>query len=196
MTQVNHLEQERAKSKTTALVQSALLVAFLALSAQISLQLGPIPFTLQTAVVALTALLMKPRQAAFIMAIYLLIGAIGLPVFSGGKSGLAGLMGPSGGFLWGFVIACALGSFVRVHIQKPEGQSLLRELIGDICCVLIVMAVSYVCGLIQLMFVAHLDLMAAFLAAVAPFIVFDIAKCALAIVVALAIRKALGGLES
>lgn len=171
-----------SESKTYQLVQSALLIAFLVLSAQISLQFGPIPFTLQTAVICLIALVMKPKQAATIVLLYLVMGAIGLPVFSGGKAGIATLLGTSGGFLWGFVVACALGSYTREKIPS-------QQMAADIICVLLVLIISYICGLIQLMFVAHLSIAQAFMAAVAPFVLFDIVKASLAIGLAWIVRS-------
>ncbi|MDO5044007.1 MAG: biotin transporter BioY [Coriobacteriia bacterium] len=185
-----------SKNSTLALVQSALLVAFLALGAQVTVALGPVPFTLQTIFVALIALLFPPKQAALTVLIYLLMGAFGLPVFAGAKGGLASLMGPTGGFLWGFVLAASLGSLARLALASAHTKSLrAKPMAGDILAVIIVMIVSYACGLIQLMYVGNMGFVAAFGLAVLPFIVLDALKSAVAIVIAMALRKALVSME-
>jgi biotin transport system substrate-specific component len=71
----------------------------------VSLPASEVPFTLQTLAVVATALILGPGRGALTMAIYLLLGAAGLPLFSDGGSGVAALTGPTGGFLIGFFIA-------------------------------------------------------------------------------------------
>ena len=87
------------KSKTKDLVLAGLLAAVIAVLAQISLPIGPVPFTLAVLGVFLTGLLLTPGWAMASIAVYLVIGAIGLPVFSGFSGGPAVLVGPTGGYL-------------------------------------------------------------------------------------------------
>lgn len=94
------------------LTQMALLVALLSVSAYIAF---PIPITLvsvtaQTLFLNLTALLLDRRKAAVTVAVWILLGAVGVPVYSGGRGGLSQLFGPTGGFIFAFLLAAYLGS--------------------------------------------------------------------------------------
>src|SRR4028119_847259 len=77
----------------------ALMAAFTAVAAQTAIPLEPVPFTLQVLAVILTGLLLGPRYGALAMTIYLLVGAIGVPVFAGFRGGLGSLLGDTGGYL-------------------------------------------------------------------------------------------------
>lgn len=181
-------------SGTLVLAQGALLVALLAVSAQVVVPLGPVPFTLQTAVLCLVALLMKPKESALVVGGYLLLGALGLPVFSAARGGLAMIMGPTGGFLYGFLVAAVLASAARLALAgKPDApRSTGREWAGDLICAELIILIPYAFGVVHLMLVGHMQFGAALAVGVAPFVVVDLAKVGLAIVVAKALRKALG----
>ena len=90
--------------KTQQIARAGLCVALLAVSAWVSVPLGPIPFTLQTMALALIPAVLDRPTAILAVAVYLLLGAIGLPVFSGFSGGVMRLVGPTGGFLWGFLV--------------------------------------------------------------------------------------------
>lgn len=90
--------------KTLEMTRLALLVAMNAISAYLII---PLPFSLsplalQTVVINLIAFLLTPKQAFITMFVYLLIGLIGIPVFTGGSSGPGKLFGPTGGYILGF----------------------------------------------------------------------------------------------
>ena len=90
----------------------------IALSAQITFQIpfSPVPVTGQTLVVLLCGLLLGKNLAAAAVGSYLLQGAAGLPFFAGGKSGLATLLGPTGGYLFGFL--AALRTFIQGFVDR------------------------------------------------------------------------------
>ena len=99
-----------------ALLGSAVLAA----SAQVVLPAWPVPATLQSLAVLLLGALGGPRLGAAAVALYLLEGALGLPVFAGGKAGPAALLGPTGGYLLGFLPAAWLAG-------KASGGGPLRQ---------------------------------------------------------------------
>lgn len=106
----------RPTDKTRALIYDVMLVLagslLIALSAQVSFQIGPVPITGQTfGVLVVAALLGSQRGAAAVLA-YLIEGAAGLPVFAGGTGGAGVFAGPTGGYLVGFVAAAALVGFL------------------------------------------------------------------------------------
>jgi biotin transport system substrate-specific component len=80
----------------------------LALSAKIQVPFTPVPMTLQTLVVLALGAAFGARLAAATVALYLLEGLFGLPVFAGAVAGPAYMMGPTGGFLLGFLVAATL----------------------------------------------------------------------------------------
>ena len=112
------------------LTQMALLVALLSASAYLAF---PIPITLvtvtaQTLVLNLIALLLDRRKAALTVAVWILLGAVGIPVYSGGRGGLSELVGPTGGFIFAFLVAAYL-----ISLLKGKEFSLPRYLLVTLC---------------------------------------------------------------
>ena len=100
---------------------------------QISLPLFPVPMTLQTFAVFLIGLTYGWRLGGITVSIYLLEGAIGLPVFSGGKGGMIVLMGPTAGYLVGFLLAAtACGWFAERGFDRSYFRLFLSLLAGNI----------------------------------------------------------------
>ena len=181
------------RSRTRSLAICGLSVALLAVSAMLSVPLGPVPFTLQTAVLVLIVCIMTPGEAAATVGAYLVLGAVGLPIFSSMRGGFGVIAGPTGGFLIGFFIGAVLGTLIRRAIVGRDGaSSTSRVLTGDIVGALILEAASYALGLTWLMASAHMDFAAACAVGLIPFIIPDVVKVAVAIGIAQPVRKALG----
>lgn len=98
--------QQRSWLLDAALV--LLFSAFVGLTAQVEIPLWPVPLTLQTLGVLFTGAVLGSRRGALALVLYLAEGAAGLPVFAGGASGVAHLLGPTGGYLAGFVVAAGV----------------------------------------------------------------------------------------
>jgi len=114
----------------------------IAVSAQFAFQLpfSPVPITAQTAAVFLIAALLGKKRGAAAVSLYLIEGALGLPVFAGGKSGLSALVGPTGGYLIGFLAAAYLvGAVVERGWDRTVVSSLLALALGN--------GAVYLCGL-------------------------------------------------
>ncbi|WP_455136474.1 biotin transporter BioY [Thermophilibacter sp.] len=165
-------------------------VALLAVSAAVSLALGPVPFTLQTLVLTLLPVAIGGRAAVISVAVYLLLGAAGLPVFSGMQGGLGVLAGPTGGFLWGFLAGEALAALVLG--EDPGAAGGPRAWLAAAC----VLAASYVAGTVQLMAVLGVGPAAAVGSAVLPFVVPDLAKAAIGVSAGRRVRRALEAVPS
>lgn len=95
------------KNKAYDLVLIALFVALMAICAWITIP-AAIPFTMQTFGVFLALLLLGGKRGASCMAVYLLLGAVGVPVFSGFRGGVSALVGSTGGYLVGFIVSALL----------------------------------------------------------------------------------------
>ena len=109
------------------IARCGLCIALLAVASYITIPLGPVPFTLQTLVIAMLPVALGGRDAVVTVALYLLLGALGLPVFSGFSGGIAALVGPTGGFLWGFLAGTAFAAGIQRLETVPEP---LREAFG------------------------------------------------------------------
>ncbi|MBR6789516.1 MAG: biotin transporter BioY, partial [Oscillospiraceae bacterium] len=149
----------------------ALCAALLCLSAYIAL---PVPFsakpvTLQTMFVTLTALLLTPRQTAVTLGVYIALGAAGLPVFAGGIGGPGALIGPYCGYIWGFPAAGMLISLAKGKKPDPVRYGIVSVCVG--------VPVIELGGAASLMLIGGMDLRAAMLAGVLPFLAGDIIKC-------------------
>ncbi|MCB1407464.1 MAG: biotin transporter BioY [Rhodobacteraceae bacterium] len=145
----------------------------IALGAQISVPMLPVPMTLQTLAVVLVGLTAGSRLGAGAVLAYLVEGAMGLPVFAGGGAGLAWLAGPTAGFLWGFVaLAFAAGLLAE--------RGLARGLIGTFAGVAAISALLYVPGVLWLTAATPLDLSGALARGMVPFLLGDAVKAAVA----------------
>ena len=131
---------------TSALTKAALVVfgsVLLAASAQFKIPIYPVPVTGQTLVVLLIGMTYGPRLGGMTMAAYLFEGAIGLPVFAGGAAGMAVLVGPTGGYLFGFFVAgVAIGYLAELGMGRTIASTIVAMIIGN--CVI------YLCGALWL----------------------------------------------
>ena len=131
---------------TSALTKAALVVfgsVLLAASAQFKIPIYPGPVTGQTLVVLLIGMTYGPRLGGMTMAAYLFEGAIGLPVFAGGAAGMAVLVGPTGGYLFGFFVAgVAIGYLAELGMGRTIASNIVAMIIGN--CVI------YLCGALWL----------------------------------------------
>lgn len=177
----------RAHSRSVAFC--GLSVALMALCAWITLPLGPVPFTLQTFAMAFTILVLSPKDAICSVLLYIGMGAVGLPVFSSMRGGFAALAGPTGGFIWGFLLG-AIAACMLLSAFSKGGK--LPSVAVEATALALFIFVSYACGLLQLMHVANMDALTAFVVSVAPFVIADIAKMAFAVLAARAVRNAIG----
>lgn len=119
--------------KIRDMTRCAVLAAVLAVCAWLSVPLGEQAVSLQTFGVFLALRLLGGRDGTVTVLVYLLLGAVGLPVFTGFRGGIAVLLGPTGGYLWGFAAAGILYWLLERHLPPW-----LNMVLG--------MALCYACG--------------------------------------------------
>lgn len=148
----------------------SLLAAVLSISAYISIPLpfSTVPFTLQSLFLMFIALSMPISISFPTVGLYLLLGAIGLPVFSNGTSGLTVLFGPTGGYLFGFLFATIVIGFIKDKLEYFFGY-LFAALLGGV-------GVVYLFGVLGLMIILGASFDKAIAIGVIPFLPFDLAK--------------------
>ena len=158
--------QDSPLSGLHRMVWIALLAALIAVGAFIQFPIGPVPVTLQTFFIVLAGYILGPVNGAAAMLLYIAAGCIGLPIFAGGKAGFAHLLGPTGGYLIGFI---ATAFFAGIGKKcSSYFASLAWGLIG--------LGMVYAVGAIRLKFVLDITYMKAIAIGVTPFIVGDIIK--------------------
>lgn len=151
------------------MARSALMTAVMCILSPFSVPLGVTAATLQTFAAALTGYLLRPQEAFWALAAYLLLGACGLPVFSAFSGGVGVLTGPTGGFLWAFpwmALLCAMSRRKSTWMQAAAGFAGLL--------------VVYSIGTLQLSLVTGMSVREAFLAGSVPFIPKDVLSAAAA----------------
>ena len=135
----------------------------------------PIPITLQTFFVILSGAVLGKRLGVCSQLGYLLLGACGLPVFQGYSSGMAHILGPTGGYLIGFVLASAfVGKMTEPHDLKAY-RVIAAFLIGNI--------ILYSLGMLWLIFLYNIDFLKAFSIGALPFIPVEAAKIIIAVLI-------------
>ena len=172
------------------LTRAAVAAALTATLAQVSIPLPftPVPVTLQVLGVLLSGIVLTPAAAALSQAVYVALGAAGLPVFAGFAGGARHLVGPTGGYLWGFVVAAPLTSLIYRRLRRP-GRRLSATGSAAVACAAGIGAI-YALGVAQLGTVLDLPWQRAVAMGAAPFIAVDLAKAAAAAVVGPSVERA------
>ena len=177
----------------SAMTRVALMAAVTAVAAQIAIPVPPVPFTLQVLAVILSGLLLGPRYGALAQAVYVLVGAVGVPVFSEFSGGLGIILGPNGGYLVSFPIAAAIAGLAAPAVAGGERR---RALAFGVLWGCVGLAVIYALGATWLSVVTDLPAGIVLVQGVLIFVPFDLIKVSLAALVAVAAAPAVGASRS
>lgn len=156
------------------LARCALFVAAMTVCAWLAFPVPPVPFTLQSFALFLTLLLMGGKYGSLVCTVYLLLGVAGAPVFSGFRGGVGAILGPTGGFLIGFLV-CSLFYWLVTYLLTDRAK-LPALILGWLLC--------YATGTAWLLCcypAGSLSLWAALSQYVVPFVLPDGVKLALAL---------------
>ena len=173
------------KLKTKDMTMVAVMAALICIAGPLTVPLGPIPLSLANFAVYLTAAVLGAKFGPLAVAIYLLLGMVGVPVFSGFSGGVQKLLGPTGGYLIGD-LPCA---FITGLGVKPGETSPERKWRLPVCMVLGAV-VLYVLGTAWFMVQSGNSLAASLGMCVTPFLPADVIKIVAACLLAWPIRKA------
>ncbi len=133
------------------LAYAAEFAALFGLASFFVIPVGPVPITLQVLLIAFVGLFLGPRTAVLAVILYLLAGAVGLPIFAGGKAGLGVLFGPSGGYLVGFLFLAFIAGLAR-----KTGT------VGTLVGLVVAVAACHACGIIGMSLTLNKTLVQAF----------------------------------
>ena len=185
---------ERGASLNVAMMtRVALMAAVTAIAAQITVPIEPVPFTFQVLAVILSGLLLGPRYGALAQAIYVLVGAVGVPVFAGFRGGLGIVFGDTGGYLLAYPLAAAVAGLAARAVANDQRR---RALLAALLCGCAALAVIYALGATWLSVIAGLSPAAALATGVLPFVVFDLIKVVVAALVAVAAAPAIAASQT
>lgn len=179
------------ESKFKGLVLSALFAALISAGCFIIIPLpGGIPIVIQDMMAMLSGLILGPVYGAIAVFVFLVLGSIGLPVFSG-KTGLHVITaGPTGGFLIGYFLSAIVGGLIlAIFLNKKTEHSNARQYIFIAIAAIAATVVAFTCGIIGFMHVTHKTLAESFLMVVVPFIPGNLIKIAVMIPLAKKFRK-------
>ena len=161
-------------------VYASLMAALTAVGAFISIPIGPVPIVLQNLFVFLTGLLLGKKWGAIAIATYILAGICGLPVFAGGKGGIGHLVGPTGGYLLGYLPGVFI---IGAMAEKGRGR-MPFDLLG----MMLASVVIYALGVPWLKLVTNMSFSKALALGMYPFLLGDAVKIAVAIPLARKLR--------
>jgi len=165
-----------------ALTVSAMLTALLCALSPIAIPLGAVPISLGLFGVMLISLLLPPANNLAAVATYLTVGLCGLPVFGGGHGGISALFGPTGGYLWGYLVSAPLISLIA------RRNTAHRFAVACLAC-LAALPPCYLLGTVQYLLLTRAELSAALWVCVLPFVPFDLLKAFLAALLGLRLSK-------
>ncbi|MBO7583899.1 MAG: biotin transporter BioY [Treponema sp.] len=176
---------------------TALFAAIICVGCLIKIPLGVIPVVLQNMLCILCAVLLGGVWAGIPTALFLLAGLIGLPVYSGGSGGIAVWLGPTGGFLPGYLLGAVAAGFIAGRPSVEEKKISLKNTIRICLAVIAGMVLLYIPGVIRFSYwataagkvpVEKTALMYTLTACVIPYIPGDVLKTVIAVLVALKLR--------
>lgn len=176
------METTVKKSKITVreLVFTAMFAAITAVLSQISFPLpSGVPVTLQTFAAALSGYMLGKKWGTISITVYVLLGAVGVPVFAGLHGGFASITGVTGGFIWGFIpmaLLCGLGGDM-----KNKYLSIVLGIAGLLVC--------HFCGIIQWNAIKGGGFVSSFLTVSAPYLIKDVVSVVGAYFVSLLVKK-------
>lgn len=161
--------------KIRSLVLCSLMAGLMAAGAFIQVPIGPVPIVLTNLFVLLSGLLLGARWGAAAAALYVLVGALGLPVFSGGRGGLAHLIGPTGGYLFGFIFSAWVTGLISARFS--------RSLSGNAIAVFLGVLTVYSLGVPWLKWVTLMTWAKAWTVGMLPFLPGDLIKAITAVII-------------
>jgi len=181
----------KQKNKKYKIRQLTIMSSLAAVMCVASFLYIPIPFSeakisLVPMIVLVVGLILPPVQAGVTVGIYLLIGCLGIPVFAG-TGGFGKLIGPAGGFYWGFILAT-----VGASLLKGKKYNKIRYLL---ICLFVGIPLMYIPGAVQMKMQLDIPWMAVMIQSVIPFIPLDMLKAVAAVFVVKHIQWALKNIE-
>lgn len=146
----------------------SILTCILCVVSPFSLNIGTIPITLSLFIICIIGIICKPYESLLAVILYIFIGLIGIPVFSSFTSGIGMIIGPTGGFIIGYIPCILIISLITRINKKQISLYFISTFLGTIVC--------YLIGTLWYMLYANVTFKYSLLICVVPFVLFDIVK--------------------
>ena len=173
-------QKSNNRISTSTITMVALMAAVVCVLAPFSIPIGPIPISLATMGLYLAVMIVGGKKATIVCLMYLLIGFVGLPVFSGFTGGPAKLLGPTGGYLLGYLLLTMIAGWFVDKFPSKRGMCVLGLILGTAAC--------YTVGAAWLAFQMEISFGAAWTLGAAPFLLGDVVKIITAVWFGMIIR--------
>ena len=192
------MEKSKTKAKFSAreLTLIGIFAAITAVMAQIAIPLpfSPVPISFGLVAVYISGILLKPKHAVFAQICYLILGAVGVPVFSNFRGGFDALIGPTGGYLFvypliAWIVSYSLNSYKSRQAERNQSKAFVLFKAAISMC--IAHLVLYLGGTLWLSFTTGTTFIACLSLAVFPYIPLDIVKILFCIFVIVPFRSRL-----
>ncbi|MCD8197847.1 MAG: biotin transporter BioY [Lachnospiraceae bacterium] len=177
------------KATTTGMIQVrdmtkiAIFTALLCILAPMSIPIGPVPISLTNLVIYLSLYILGMKKGTISFLIYLLLGLVGLPVFSGYAGGPAKLVGPTGGYLIGFIFIALIGGYMIDRWPEKYALHFIAYVASTALC--------YALGTAWFVYLMDCTVAYALGICVFPFIIGDLCKIAVAMFLGAQVRRQL-----
>ena len=169
--------------KAKNLTLTALTAALCCVISPIAIPVGAVPVSLSLFAVCLASATAGSFRGTAAVAIYIALGALGLPVFAGFAGGAGHIAGPTGGFIIGYIPCALIVSLLTGKDDAPSWRYPLGMTLGTLCC--------YLCGALWYSIVTRTTFLQAFAISVLPFVIFDAVKITAASLLAIRLRRAI-----
>ena len=176
----NVLAMKDKRIKTYNIILCGLMAAIMCILAPLSIPMT-VPVTLGTFVIFLMTYIMNYKYCLVSCVIYILLGMVGLPVFSGFSGGLGKIIGPTGGYILGYLFIALICGYVNERFYNKRGIQILGMLISLIVC--------YAFGTLWFSYQQNMSVGESLIVCVYPFVIGDICKIICAAIVGDTLRK-------
>lgn len=188
MQQTTAADARKSKMSVRDICYAGLFAAVIAVMAQISIPMPlGVPMTMQTFAITLAAVVLGAKLSALSSLIYLILGAVGIPVLANFSGGFDKFVGPTGGFLISFPLMAFIIGWGAEHRKDFKGAYVLALIVGTL--------VNYVVGVALFCVVTNGSVAAGITACVLPFIPTAIIKAVLASVIGFGVKNRIPGLK-
>ena len=180
----------KTKIKTITITKVALSTAIICILGPLSivLPISPVPISLGILGIFFAVYVNGWLWGTVSCLLYLLLGFVGVPVFTGFTAGVGKLLGPTGGYMIGYIFLSLIAGFFISKFEKKIPFHILGMVLGTLCC--------YALGTVWLAISLKMSFVATLMAGVVPFILADAVKMAIAIAVGIPVRNAIGKMSS
>jgi len=171
--------------KTKDICHISLFTAIICIVAPLSIPLAftPVPISFANLIIFISAAILGAKKGVISVLLYIFIGAVGIPVFSGFSGGLHKIIGPTGGYIIGYIFCSFIIGFLTEKFENNIFIYAFSMVLGNLVCCLF--------GTVWLSYQAHMTFKSALMAGVVPYIIGDAIKIAFACTIAYPVKRQL-----